>query len=128
MDARDLIRRVSHSVRASSWRMGPSDTLSEGEKTQRAAACNGLRNMSFQDMWHVCDILYVLCVCDVLCMSMFKCAYCMCTSARLPIIICHLCVYSVAQVSNIVPYAHVHKCAYILVYVHMSGKNIHTYN
>lgn len=33
LDASDLIRPVSHSLRASSWRTGPSDTLSRSEKT-----------------------------------------------------------------------------------------------
>lgn len=31
------------------------DTLSEREKTQRAAACSGLRIISPQDMWQVCS-------------------------------------------------------------------------
>lgn len=55
LDASDLIRLASHSVQASSWRTGPPDTLSERERTQRAAACSGLRMIPTQDtVWSMC--------------------------------------------------------------------------
>lgn len=57
LDASDLIRLVSHSLQASSWRTGLPDTLSKREKAQRAAAWNGLRIIS-QNMRHVCYMLY----------------------------------------------------------------------
>ena len=131
LDASDLIRLVSHSVRASSWRTGPSDTLSEREKTQRAAACSGLRIMSPQDMWRVLHTYtpsVFVCVCasiacverprvtahDHVCTHVCKSAYCVCTSER-ECIWYVTCVYSAACVYYIVQ----HMCTCISVKFHI---------
>lgn len=135
LDASDLIRLVSHSVRASSWRTGPPDTLSEREKTQRAAACNGLRIMAPQDMWHVWDLLHVsvcaLCVCaqmDLLWLCKTLCVWVcvsvltVCTSAQMHMIIGNLyismCVFSLFIIGyHMCTHAFVWICIFVFVYI-----------
>lgn len=83
LDASDLIRLASHSVQASSWRTGPPDTLSEREKTQRAAACSGLRMIHTQDMWHVCGWPF----CDCACLWVYNTVVFMCRTCNNPYLV-----------------------------------------
>lgn len=129
LDASDLIRLVSHSVRASSWRTGPSDTLSEREKTQRAAACSGLRITSPQDMWRVlhtytppvfvCVFLLrawrgVVWPRMTMCLRMCASVLTVCAPLRGSAhATWYLCVFSSLRVLYGTTYMHMHKCKII---------------
>lgn len=60
LDASDLIRLVSHSLQASSWRTGLPDTLSKREKTQRAAGLQWADN--YVSSKYVAYVQHTVCV------------------------------------------------------------------